>query len=82
MGADWGYGEGFSAVPHDWDTKTPVCETSLDKGFVQRLANLVGVIRLHGPWPFDRARKLSLDHLRFLWVVGVSCSALLHQSLL
>ncbi len=25
-------GEGSLAVSHDWDTKTPVCETSLDKG--------------------------------------------------
>lgn len=46
-----GYGEGFSAVSHDWDTKTPVCGTSLDKGLVhERLLNQVGVATLNGEY--------------------------------
>lgn len=59
------YGEGFSIVSHEWDTKTSVCETSPDKGIVQRLADQACVIPSHGEWLFDRARELSVDHLRF-----------------
>lgn len=32
------YDEGFSIVSHVWDTKTPVCETSLDKVIMQGVA--------------------------------------------
>ncbi|MEO8326993.1 MAG: hypothetical protein ABI618_14150, partial [Nitrospirota bacterium] len=69
MGGDLVDDEGFSAVSHDLDTKTPVCETSLDKGMVhKRRVNQVGVITLNREDLFDRAGELSVDHLRFLWV--------------
>ena len=42
------YDEGFSVASHDGDTKTPVRETSSDKGIIQGVANRVGVITLHG----------------------------------
>lgn len=78
---DEAYDEGFSVASHDGDTKTPVRETSLDKGIIQGVANRVGVMTLHGERLFDRARELSVDHLRFLYVVGSSCLAVLRQSL-
>ncbi len=45
---DEAYDEGFSVASHDGDTKTPVCETSLDKAIIQGVDDRTGVITLDG----------------------------------
>ena len=75
------YDEGFSIVSHVWDTKTPLRATSLDKGIMQGVAKWLGVITLSGEWLFDRARELSVDHLRILSVVRSLCLTEIRQSL-
>lgn len=37
------YDEGFSVASHNGNTKTPLRETSSDRGIVQGVANRVGV---------------------------------------